>query len=758
MGASLATAFTGAKADKVLEKVANGAARARGAEQAIRNHDYLGAAATLAGLAAEVTDGKAKERLEAWSGRLSEVGQAYRAAAGGDFLGAASTLSRLADSSAWDAGTKLDLGKAAEVFDRARGLVGAIRSKDYAGAAALAAEVGVTLAQGSKGQDHWGRLAEALREYAPLPGLIASGDYAGAAAVLTRIVQERQQAMGRPRAERPLEGLPARDVERMAGEIEAALAAGDAARADAVLAAAADRPQAPPATPYEVQTGDTLSGIAKRAGVTLPEVLKLNPEITNPDRIFVGQVIRLPAGVTLAPPVAGSPSKASGGTTPSAGSGVSSTDVQRAVDEVIGLLDDWTRGPQEGRILEIVRGLPAPRVQGFLDALDQRGYLKKLFADVDGANYKALLQVLEEKGARAGLDETMLGQVLRGILGGGADFGTGFVEGIAALFKTQTYVGLADLAKTLYLAGDPYGVVRMFAPAAHREAVGKLKQMVQSVRDQMAADWRAAKAQGKEAEIVARWSTQGVLEVASFFVGAGEIKAALNTTRLGAKLVASLNRVMGLVSRVGGWDRVGSLLRRTHPERAEEILGALRKYADTGDEAALARLSEKDLDELARALDADLASPRIGAGRALVLDDAAEEYARLVNADKNWSWQKNVTGGADLTAAEKAAIKQRAVQLGLIPDVPCKPGTRFPDFDAAGALDRAESLPEWLWKATDKDQFDWLDAKIGGRPPGMTWHHSEIPGRMELVPFGIHNVTSHSGGRAPGMWAEAPRR
>jgi hypothetical protein len=96
--------------------------------------------------------------------------------------------------------------------------------------------------------------------------------------------------------------------------------------------------------------------------------------------------------------------------------------------------------------------------------------------------------------------------------------------------------------------------------------------------------------------------------------------------------------------------------------------------------------------------------------------------------------------------------------LGLIPDVPYKPGTRFPDFHAAGVLDRAEPLPEWLWKATDKNQFEWLDAKIGGRSPGRTWHHSEIPGRMELVPFGIHNVTNHSGGRAPGMWAEAPRR
>ncbi|WP_062052580.1 HNH endonuclease [Bacillus sp. JCM 19034] len=29
--------------------------------------------------------------------------------------------------------------------------------------------------------------------------------------------------------------------------------------------------------------------------------------------------------------------------------------------------------------------------------------------------------------------------------------------------------------------------------------------------------------------------------------------------------------------------------------------------------------------------------------------------------------------------------------------------------------------------------------------------------KMELVPFGIHNITPHNGGRTKGMWADAPR-
>lgn len=39
----------------------------------------------------------------------------------------------------------------------------------------------------------------------------------------------------------------------------------------------------------------------------------------------------------------------------------------------------------------------------------------------------------------------------------------------------------------------------------------------------------------------------------------------------------------------------------------------------------------------------------------------------------------------------------------------------------------------------------------------MTWHHTEIPGKMELVPTGIHNIITHNGGRSPGMWGYGPR-
>jgi len=49
---------------------------------------------------------------------------------------------------------------------------------------------------------------------------------------------------------------------------------------------------------YVVQRGDYLSRIAQKFGTTVSALLRVNPEIVNPSRIYVGQVIRLPAGVT----------------------------------------------------------------------------------------------------------------------------------------------------------------------------------------------------------------------------------------------------------------------------------------------------------------------------------------------------------------------------------------------------------------------------------------------------------------------------
>ena len=47
---------------------------------------------------------------------------------------------------------------------------------------------------------------------------------------------------------------------------------------------------------YTIKPGDTLSKIAARNGLSLAQLLQANPQITNPDRISVGDVVNLPNG------------------------------------------------------------------------------------------------------------------------------------------------------------------------------------------------------------------------------------------------------------------------------------------------------------------------------------------------------------------------------------------------------------------------------------------------------------------------------
>jgi len=71
-------------------------------------------------------------------------------------------------------------------------------------------------------------------------------------------------------------------------------------------------PTTTPATSgtYTVVRGDYLSAIAKRFNTTVNDILKVNPEIKNASLIYVGQVIKLPSGVST--PTTGTPSTPAG--------------------------------------------------------------------------------------------------------------------------------------------------------------------------------------------------------------------------------------------------------------------------------------------------------------------------------------------------------------------------------------------------------------------------------------------------------------
>lgn len=94
----------------------------------------------------------------------------------------------------------------------------------------------------------------------------------------------------------------------------------------------------------------------------------------------------------------------------------------------------------------------------------------------------------------------------------------------------------------------------------------------------------------------------------------------------------------------------------------------------------------------------------------------------------------------------------------------------FPNFSEVSRFET--DLPKDLYKETDATQNQYCNCELkkafengsldvnsfssrqleqisnGDKPEGFTWHHSEIPGEMQLVPTDIHSTTRHTGGRA----------
>ena len=144
-----------------------------------------------------------------------------------------------------------------------------------------------------------------------------------------------------------------------------------------------------------------------------------------------------------------------------------------------------------------------------------------------------------------------------------------------------------------------------------------------------------------------------------------------------------------------------------------------------------------------------------------VIGDYAKLYGDAVNSNVKWSWNGSIHGGNSVPTTRRALIKEKAVLDGLIPRIEVEKvdGHKFGYADFAGAKQVVETLwlPEHMWKQSDYFQLKWLDEQIGGHRPDYSWHHSEVPGKMEQVPYGIHKVTSHNGGKSTGMWADAPR-
>jgi hypothetical protein len=95
--------------------------------------------------------------------------------------------------------------------------------------------------------------------------------------------------------------------------------------------------------------------------------------------------------------------------------------------------------------------------------------------------------------------------------------------------ETYKKVGEAAWGVTKFVAKNFYYEKLASAEEKQKyeqEINDKANAIYQNVKSAVVKAWDEAKAQGKEAELISKWSTRGILEVAALFVGAGEVKAA----------------------------------------------------------------------------------------------------------------------------------------------------------------------------------------------------------------------------------------
>lgn len=155
------------------------------------------------------------------------------------------------------------------------------------------------------------------------------------------------------------------------------------------------------------------------------------------------------------------------------------------------------------------------------------------------------------------------------------------------------------------------------------------------------------------------------------------------------------------------------------------------------------------------------------------LEDLNEEQRKKVDAfvaavksndPKQYRW--DVIGGnagvERIKQAERDHIRLFSIRIGLLPQLEVNKDKREVNFDDYSVVDLP--LPEEFWSQKMNEQEKYLDKETLKvfdnkgkeieqyfKPNGRlnqywTWHHHQDPGRMQLLPYGLHKLYNHVGG------------
>lgn len=330
---------------------------------------------------------------------------------------------------------------------------------------------------------------------------------------------------------------------------------------------------------------------------------------------------------------------------------------ERKAAYLVVLVKAWTWHAQERAIVELFASMVSvSEVRAALDLVRESGRFGDLFSDLDSELWHLLTRVgaLDPRPLTMGrlLDLLVEAQLIPGAsaIAGIADGPGGFTVGQAVLDEAETaartfvsFVGETVESVWMFLS-HPEKVVEgvgqlvrlaiaaQLARVGHRPSQRLLENTVRGAARQVAAALRGAEILGVADRVARRVKWALIWEVASLFIGVGEVKAVLGSVRVSelSLLLARIGRMLGLVSEAAEGTRT---LRNL--ERLAAALAHARPALGTAEDALrlMSRLPEDDLRRLARLLGSveleegiDLA--RLAAAHPRVAEAAADVGAR----------------------------------------------------------------------------------------------------------------------------------
>jgi hypothetical protein len=299
---------------------------------------------------------------------------------------------------------------------------------------------------------------------------------------------------------------------------------------------------------------------------------------------------------------------------------------ERKARYLVVLVKAWTWQAQERAIVELFASMRSlSEVRAALDIVRENGRFGDLFADLDSELWR-LLTRMGALDPRPLTVERLLHLLVEAQLIPGASTIASIADGHGGFTVGQAVLDEAETAARTFVSfvGDTVESVWMFlshpekvvegvgqlvrlaiaaqlAQVGHRPSQRLLANTVRGAARQVAAALRGAEILGVADRVARRVKWAVIWEVASLFIGIGEVKAVLGSVRVSelSLLLARIGRILGLVSEAAEGTRT---LRNL--ERVAAALAHARPALGSAEDALrlMSRLPEDDVRRLARLL------------------------------------------------------------------------------------------------------------------------------------------------------------